>query len=97
MNLDDLLLAIIIAGIGLSVAYLRAELVLHRRLTGTLHRREVLQYKLHIKRVPEQNDMPRQSAAYPSPTQTNVYPAMRVWARLTHSHTGTQYSSVLDS
>jgi hypothetical protein len=54
--MDDILIAIILAGIGLSGAYLRAELVLHRRLTAALRRREVLQRELHIQRVrPEQN------------------------------------------
>jgi hypothetical protein len=75
MSLDDLLTAIIIAGVGLSGAYLRAELVLHRRLTAALRRREVLQYKLHIERVrPEQNDVPMQPRTYPSPIRLNVSP-----------------------
>jgi hypothetical protein len=79
MSLEDLLIAIIIAGAGLSGAYLRAELVLHRRLTGALRRREVLQYKLHIKRVrPKQNDMPTQPRTYPSPIRLNISPVMRV-------------------
>ncbi|MGO9948140.1 MAG: hypothetical protein ACLPWG_14970 [Steroidobacteraceae bacterium] len=62
--MNDLLIAIIIAGIGLSVAYLRAELLLHRRLTAVQRRREVLQRELHIKKVrSEQNDMPRRPAS----------------------------------
>jgi|HubBroStandDraft_2_1064218.scaffolds.fasta_scaffold90570_3 hypothetical protein len=81
MSLDDLLLVIIIAGIGLSGTYLRAELVLHRRLTALERRRKVLQRELHKIVPPEQHDMPRQPRAYPSPTQTNVFPAMRVLAR----------------
>lgn len=35
MILDDLLIALIIAGIGTSAAYLRAELLLHRILAKT--------------------------------------------------------------
>jgi len=56
--MDDLLIAIIIAGIGLSGAYLRAELLLHRRMTAIQRRRELAEFELHAMRVPlEQNDM----------------------------------------
>lgn len=51
MLLDDLLFAIILAGIGLSGAYLRAELVVHRRVTEVELRRELVQRELHSARV----------------------------------------------
>jgi hypothetical protein len=81
-NVDDLLIAIIIAGLGLSGTYLRAEFVLHRRSKAAEGRKELAWRELHIKRVrPEQIDRSRQPRTYPSPTQTNVFPAMRVLAR----------------
>ncbi len=43
MSLDDLLLAIIIAGIGLSIAYLRAELVLRQEFKAAERRKELAQ------------------------------------------------------
>ena len=82
MKLDDLLFAIILAGIGLSGAYLRAELALHRRLKSAELRKELSLRALQIARLrPEQNHMPGQPRTYPSPIQTNVFPAMRVLAR----------------
>jgi hypothetical protein len=78
MNIDDLLIAIIIAGIGLSGAYLRAELLLHRRVTAVQRRRELMQLALHTKIVRlGQNDMSRQ----PRTVQTSVFEVMRVLAR----------------
>jgi len=83
MILDDLLITIIIAGIGLSGAYLRAELVLHRRLKSAELRKELSLRESHITRLrPEQNHMPGQPRTYPSPIQRNVFPAMRVLARV---------------
>lgn len=78
MSIDDLLIALIISGIGLSGAYLRADLALHRRLTSVERTREVLQSELHVKRLrPEQNNMPGQPCAYPSPIRLNISPVMR--------------------
>jgi hypothetical protein len=60
MGIDDLLIAMIIAGAGLAGAYLRAEFVLHRRLTALQHRMESEQHEFHAKRVGlEQNDVSR--------------------------------------
>jgi hypothetical protein len=62
MSIDDLLIAIIIAGAGLAGTYLRAELVLHRRLTALQRRMESEQYEFHAKRVGlEQNDVSRRA------------------------------------
>ncbi len=47
MILDDLLIALIIAGMGISGAYLRAELLLHRRLTAVQRIRQLQQRQLH--------------------------------------------------
>lgn len=61
MILDDLMIAILIAGIGLSCVNLRAELLLHRRFKDAERRRELALRELHIKSAPPgQNDMPRQ-------------------------------------
>jgi hypothetical protein len=43
-HMDDVLITIIVAGIGLSVAYLRAELVLHRRTTALQRAKELVQH-----------------------------------------------------
>jgi len=51
MILDDLLIALIIAGIGISGAYLRAELLLHRRLTAVQQIRQLQQRQLHTTRA----------------------------------------------
>jgi hypothetical protein len=58
--MDDLLITIIVAGIGLSGAYLRAELVLHRRTTALQRARELVQREVRAKRVRlEHNKMPQ--------------------------------------
>ena len=51
MILDDLLIAILIAGIGLSGAYLRAELSLHRRLKAAERRKELALRELQNPRL----------------------------------------------
>jgi hypothetical protein len=78
VSIDDLLFAIILAGIGLSSAYLRAELVLHRRTTAAQRPRELLQREVHAKRVRlRHNEMPQ-----PVPSiRANVFPLVRVLAR----------------
>jgi 6-phosphogluconolactonase len=59
MSFDDLLIAIIVAGIGLSVAYLRAEYVSWRRYKAAERRHEVSLCELHLKRLRvEDNDVP---------------------------------------
>ena len=79
MSIDDLLFAIIIAGIGLSGACLRAELVLHRRTTAVRRERELVQREVHAKRVHlGPNKMPTQ----PVPSmRANAFPLVRVLAR----------------
>jgi hypothetical protein len=79
MSLDDLLFAIIIIGIGLSGAHLRAELVSHRRMTALRRAREFVQREVHAKRVGfGHNTMPTQ----PAPSiQANPFPLVRVLAR----------------
>jgi hypothetical protein len=78
MSLDDLLLAIILAGIGLSGAYLRAELILHRRTTVLQRARELVQREVHAKRVRlGPNKMPQ-----PVPSiRANAFSPVRVLAR----------------
>ena len=59
MSLDDLLIAIIIAGMGLTVAYLRAEYVLHRGSKAAEHKKLIVQRELHANRLrPKQMDVP---------------------------------------
>jgi hypothetical protein len=48
---DDLLIAMIIAGIGLSGAYLRAELVLRRRTKAAEQRDDLSRRELHANRL----------------------------------------------
>ena len=78
MSIDDLLFAIIVAGMGLSGAYLRAELVLHRGTTALQRARELVQREAHAKRVRLEFDkMPQ-----PVPSiQANAFPLVRVLAR----------------
>jgi hypothetical protein len=79
VSIEDLLFAIILAGIALSGAYLRAELVLHRRTTALRRARELVQREVHAKRVRlGPNKMPTQ----PVPSiQANALPLVRVLAR----------------
>jgi hypothetical protein len=82
MSFDDLLFAIILAGLGLSGAYLRAELLLHRRMTALQRTRELVQLEFHAKRAGlEQNNASRQPRNPPSPTQADAFCTMRVSAR----------------
>jgi hypothetical protein len=77
--MDYFLIAIIIAGIGLSGAYLRAELLLHRSMTAIQRRRELMQREFHAKRVGlAQGD--RSTQPVPS-IQASVFQMMRVLAR----------------
>jgi hypothetical protein len=81
MSFDDLLFAIILAGLGLSGAYLRAELLLHRRMTALQRTRELVQLEFHAKRVGlEQNNVSGQPRNPPSPTQADAFYTMRVSA-----------------
>ena len=78
VSIDDLLFAIILAGIGLSGAYLRAELILHRRMAALQRARELVRREVHAKRVRlEHNKMPQ-----PVPSmQANAFQLVRVLAR----------------
>jgi hypothetical protein len=78
VSIYDLLFAIILAGIGLSGAYLRAELVLHHRTTALQRARELVQREVHATRVHlGPNTMPQ-----PVPSiQENPLPLVRVLAR----------------
>jgi hypothetical protein len=81
--MDDILIAIILAGIGFSGVYLRAELVLHRRMTALRRRRELVKRDFHAKRVGlGQNDVSRQPRTVPSSIQANVFHVMRVLVRV---------------
>ena len=81
VSIDDLLVAIILAGIALSGAYLRAELVLHRRTTALQRARELVQREVHAKRVRlGQNDAPGQSRTIPG-SIPNAFQLVRVLAR----------------
>jgi len=59
MSFDDLFIAIIIAGMGLTVAYLRAEYVLHRGCKAAEHKNLIFQRELHANRLrSKQIDVP---------------------------------------
>jgi hypothetical protein len=78
VSIDDLLFTIILAGIGLSGAYLRAELDLHRRMTALQRARELLQREVHAKRV----RLGHNEMSQPVPSmQANAFPLVRVLAR----------------
>jgi CRISPR/Cas system CMR-associated protein Cmr5 small subunit len=49
--IDELLLMIIGAGMGLTVAYLRAEYVLHRRFKAAEQEKLSVQHELHANRL----------------------------------------------
>ena len=79
MSIDDLLFAIILAGIALSGAYLRAELVLHRRATALRRARELVQREVHAKRV---RLGPHKMPTQPVPSiGANSFPPVRVLPR----------------
>lgn len=81
MTFDDLLFAIIIAGLGLSGAYLRAELLLHRRLTAAQRKSELLHLELHTNRVRlEQNGVSTPPRAAPT-SIPNDFQTARVLVR----------------
>jgi hypothetical protein len=57
--IDEFLLMIIVAGMGLTVAYLRAEYVLHRRFKAAERERLSVRHELHANRLqPKQIDVP---------------------------------------
>jgi hypothetical protein len=99
VSIDDLLFAIILAGIGLSGAYLRAELILHGRTTAVQRIRELLQRDVHAKRVSlAQNARPRHPRTIPSPIQARAPSDCEGFgARIAHLCTRARHSSDLDS
>ena len=75
--MDDLLLVMIMAGIGLSGAYLRAELLLHQRMTAVRRKRELLQLELHTQIVRlEHKEMSRQPRIVSASIPANVLQVM---------------------
>ena len=95
MNIDDLLIAIIIAGIGLSGAYLRAEVLLHRRLTAAKRSRELVERELHNTRVRLEQKAFRVPAR---PDSNKRFPGDEGFrSRLTHLLTETSNSTTLGS
>lgn len=56
MGFDVLLIAVIVGGIGLSAAYVRAEYRSWREQGATQRRREAALRELHAARLSEQND-----------------------------------------
>ena len=79
---DDLLVVMILVGIGLSGAYLRAEILSHLGFKAAERRREALQRELHNKGVrPEKMDMPSRLRTDPSSIQTDIFATMRALAR----------------
>jgi hypothetical protein len=78
VNIDDLLFAIILTGIGLSGAYLRAQLVLDGGTTALRRAREFVQREVHDGRV----RLGRNAMPQPVPSmQANPFPLVRVLAR----------------
>jgi hypothetical protein len=83
MAFDDLLLAMIFGGFGLSVTYLKAELELHRRSRAADRSKALILWKLHAARNrPVRNSMPvftcrsatelRADVRYPPPASPSI-------------------------
>jgi len=82
MSLDDLLIAIIIIGIGLSGAYLKAEYDSHVRLKTSERRTGIVLHDLHASRVRiEQNGMPVHVRIACVPMQSPLSGTLRFLAR----------------
>jgi hypothetical protein len=80
--MDDLLIVMIIAGIGLSVAYLRAELGLRQEFKAAKRKKELALRELHITRPRrEHTAMLGQPSTVSWPVQANPFPLVRVLAR----------------
>ncbi len=89
MSLDDLLIAIIIIGIGLSAAYLKAEYDAHIR-RRTAERRTGIVPDVHASRVRmEQNGMPVHVQIARAPMQSPLSGTLRFLAR--HSRTAREH------
>lgn len=82
MSLDDLLIVIIIIGVGLSGAYLKAEYELHVRLRTAQRRTRLVLHDLHASRVRiEQNGIPVHVWIARAPAQSQPFQTMRFLAR----------------
>jgi hypothetical protein len=81
-HVDDLLIAMIIAGIGLSIADLRAKLVLRQEFKATKRKEELALRERHITR-PRREHTARlgQPSTVSRPIQTNPFRPMRVLVR----------------
>jgi hypothetical protein len=80
--MHDLLIAMIIAGIGLSIAYLRAELVVRQEFKAAERKKELALRELHITRPGgEHTAMLRQPSTVSWPIQTSPFQLVRVLAR----------------
>jgi hypothetical protein len=55
MGLDDVLMALLVGGLGLSIAYLAAEYLGWRALRAAERRRGVLERELHAARLAQQS------------------------------------------
>jgi hypothetical protein len=81
-HMDDLLITIIVAGIGLSIAYLRAELVVRQEFKAAERKKEFALRELHIRRPRrEHTALFRQPSAVSWPVQTNPVQLVRVLVR----------------
>jgi uncharacterized membrane protein YccC len=65
MSFDDVLIAILLGGAGLSVAYVRAEYIRWRRSGAEQLRRESAQYELHTARLSRRQWAARAARALP--------------------------------
>jgi hypothetical protein len=59
MVLDDVFIAIVVGGIGLSIAYLVAEYLRWRTLAATGRHRDAVQRELHAARLAQEEPAPR--------------------------------------
>jgi hypothetical protein len=72
----------IVAGVGLSIAYLRAELVVRQEFKAAEQKKELALRELHITRPRrEHTALLRQPSAVSRPVQTNPFRPMRVLVR----------------
>jgi hypothetical protein len=81
-HMDDLLITIIVVGIGLSIAYLRAELVWRQEFKATERKRKLALRELHITRPRRHpRGMLGQASTASWPIQANPFQLVRVLVR----------------
>jgi hypothetical protein len=79
---DDFLIAMIILGLGVAIAYLKAEYELHLRSKAAERRKELTLHDLHRSRVRfERNGIPVHVRMACEPTQPQVFRTIRFLAR----------------